>query len=341
MSPSPRWSTAATGLLGATALAGATAAAFRASPWPGSMLIRAVFAWNDRQVAEALKKHTPSTVTSFRDVAYRPGDPAALLDVFVPTSAFTRETTMPTVVWMPGGAWVAGGKDDWAPYFMTLADQGFAVVGIDYQRAPASAYPDPLHQLDAALAYVRRHAARFRLDPGRVVLAGDSAGAQIVTQYTAGLDDPAYATRSGFTPTLPRDVLKGLVLYCGIYDFDRYFGAPGIIGYGTRVATWAYTGNKATTMERNPALREMSTIRHIGERFPPVFMSGGNADPLTDLQSKPFAEALRSRGVPVTTLFFPDDHDPGLGHEYQFDLDRPEARRALEESVAFLQEVTA
>lgn len=305
------------------------------------MLIRAVFAYNDRQLAEALKKHTPSTVTSFRDVAYRPDDPTALLDVYVPTSAFTRETTMPTVVWMPGGAWVAGGKDDWAPYFMTLAEQGFAVVGIGYERAPATAYPAPLHHLDAALAYIRQHAARFWLDPDRIVLAGDSAGAQIVTQYAAGLDDPAYATRSGFTPTLPREVVKGMVLYCGIYDFDRYFGAPGIIGYGTRVATWAYTGRKETTMEANPALREMSTIRHLTADFPPAFISGGNADPLTELQSKPFAEALRSRGVPVTALFFPDDHAPGLGHEYQFDLDRPEGQRALRESVDFLHRVTA
>ncbi len=246
---------------------------------------------------------------------------------------------MPTVVWMPGGAWVAGGKDDWAPYFMTLAEQGFAVVGIDYERAPASSYPTPLHQLEAALDYVRQHAARFRLDPDRIVLAGDSAGAQITSQYAALMTNAAYAQETGISPALPRDVLRGVLFYCGIYDFDRYFGAPGIIGYGTKVATWAYTGDKATTMDRNPSLREMSTIRHLTDSFPPAFVSGGNADPLTDLQSKPFAEALTRQGVEVTTLFFPDDHEPGLGHEYQFDLDRPEGQRALRESVAFLRSV--
>ena len=326
-------------LLGGAAVLAGGIAAFRASPWPGSMLIRAVFAHNDRQIMQALQKHTPSTVTSFRDVAYLPGEPAARLDVFVPTSAFTREETLPTVVWMPGGAWVAGSKDDWAPYFMVLAEQGFAVVGVEYTRAPGKVYPAALNQLEAALSYVREHAGRFRLDPERIVLAGDSAGAQIVTQYVAGLDEPAYAARSGFAATLPREVLQGLVLYCGIYDFDRYFGAPHIIGYGTRVATWAYTGNPATTMDDNPTLREMSTIQHASERFPPAFISCGNADPLTALQSKPFAEALRSRGVPVTTLFFPEGHEPGLGHEYQFDLDGAAGQRALRESVAFLREV--
>ena len=339
--PSPRISTPARLFAGAAFAAGATAAAFRASPWPGAMLIRAVFTYNDRQITEALQKHTPSTVTSFRDIAYEPDDPAALLDVFVPTSAFTREETMPAVVWMPGGAWVAGGKDDWAPYFMVLAERGFAVIGVDYRRAPASTYPTPLHRLDTALAYVRQHAARFRLDPDRIVLAGDSAGAQIASQYVIGLDSPAYAATGGFAPTLPRPVVKGMLLYCGLYDFDRYFGAPGIIGYGTKVTTWAYTGAKGITGETNPALRDLSTIRHVTEHFPPAFISGGNADPLTALQSKPFAEALKGQGVPVTTLFFPDDHEPGLGHEYQFDLDRPEGQRALRESVAFLRSVVA
>lgn len=338
---SPRSRSLAGPLLGGAALlAGGVAGAFRYSPWPGSMLIRALFTYNDRQITQALQKHIPSTVTSFRDVAYLPGDPNARLDVFVPTSAFTRDTRLPAVVWMPGGAWVAGSKDDWAPYFMVLAEQGFAVVGVEYTRAPGQTYPTALNQLDAALAYVREHAARFHLDPDRIVLAGDSAGAQIATQYTVGLDDTEYAARSGFTPTLPRDVLKGLLLYCGIYDFDRYFGAPHIIGYGTRVATWAYTGNPGTTVEANPALREMSTIRHLSERFPPVFVSAGNADPLTDLQSKPFAEALAQAGGDVTTLFFPDDHEPGLGHEYQFDLDAAAGQRALRESVTFLREVT-
>lgn len=341
MSRSSRWSPVTTSLLGGAALAGATAAAFRASPWPGSMLIRAVFAYNDRQVTRALQKHIPSTVTSFRDVPYLPDDPDARLDVFVPTSAFTREETLPTVVWMPGGAWVAGSKDEWSPYFMVLAEQGFAVVGVEYTRAPAKTYPTALTQIDAALRYVREHAGRFRLDPERIVLAGDSAGAQITSQYIAGLDDRSYAARSGFAASLPQEVLKGAVLYCGIYDFDRYFGAPGIIGYGTRVATWAYTGEKATGMDANPALEEMSTIRHLSDRFPPAFISGGNGDPLTDLQSKPLAETLKAKGVPVTTLFFPDDHQPELGHEYQFNLDLEAGQRALRESVAFLHDVLA
>jgi hypothetical protein len=48
------------------------------------------------------------------------------------------------------------------------------------------------------------------------------------------------------------------------------------------------------------------------------------------------ADAIRQQGVATDTLFFPADHKPPLGHEYQFNLDRDEGRAALERLVAFL-----
>lgn len=327
-------------LVGVAALAGGMVAWLNLSPWPGAQLIRLVFRQNDVKVSAALQKHTPEGVRSFLDLPYRSGDADAEIDVFVPDHELEAGARLPTVVWVHGGAWVSGQRHDWRPYFMRVAAEGFAVVAVGYSLAPDQVYPTPLLQLDAAIAFARENAGRFGLDPDKVVLAGDSAGAQITSQYAAMATNEGFARDVGLSPVLPEDALRGIVLYCGIFDFDRYFGAPGIIGFGTKVATWAYTGSRAVTMEANPALREMSTIRHIGERFPPAFVSGGNADPLTDLQSKPFAEALEASGVPVTTLFFPDDHEPGLGHEYQFDLDGADGQRALRESVAFLRGVT-
>jgi hypothetical protein len=52
------------------------------------------------------------------------------------------------------------------------------------------------------------------------------------------------------------------------------------------------------------------------------------------------ASALRSKRVPVETLFFPSNHQPPLGHEYQFDLDLPEARTALYRLTAFCERCT-
>jgi acetyl esterase/lipase len=85
----------------------------------------------------------------------------------------------------------------------------------------------------------------------------------------------------------------------------------------------------------------MSTIDHVTPAFPPVFIGGGNADPLTEAHSRPFAARLRELGVAVSTLFYDADHRPPLGHEYQFDLDLAEGREALASTLDFLRAHTS
>ena len=81
----------------------------------------------------------------------------------------------------------------------------------------------------------------------------------------------------------------------------------------------------------------MSSIRYVTEDFPPTYISGGNADALTDLESKPMAERLTELGVDVTTLFWPADYTPPLPHEYQFRLNLDAAQTALTETLSFLE----
>ena len=313
--------------------------AFTISPAPGASTIRRVFAINDRQITAALRKHTPDDVTSFIDEVYREDDPDARLDVFVPDAAAADGQQLPTVVWTHGGAWVAGSKEEWRPYFMVLASRGYTVVAIGYSLGPDQTYPTALHQVNDALAYIQDNAERLHIDPEQIVIAGDSAGAQITSQYAAIVTNPDYAAAIGIEPTLAPEQLRGVLLYCGIYDFETFFGSSGLIGWGVRTSIWAYTGNRGTTFDANPALAEMSSIDHVTGDFPPAFISGGNADPLTDSQSKPLAERLKDLGVAVDTLFFPEDHDPGQPHEYQFNLDSDEGRQALDQSVEFLERV--
>src|SRR5690606_23112788 len=74
-------------------------------------------------------------------------------------------------------------------------------------------------------------------------------------------------------------------------------------------------------------------------RFPPTFISAGNADPLLP-QSQALAERLTALGVAVDRLFFPANYEPELPHEYQFDLETPASRLALARSLEFLARAT-
>jgi acetyl esterase/lipase len=137
------------------------------------------------------------------------------------------------------------------------------------------------------------------------------------------------------TPALKPEQVRGMVLNCGIYEMTSLIGSKGLLGWGDDISMWAYTGDRDLT--GSPALSQMSSIRYVTEDFPPTFISGGNADPLTDMESKPMAQRLTELGVDVTTLFWPADYTPPLPHEYQFRLNLDAAQTALTETLAFLE----
>jgi acetyl esterase len=328
------------GLLGLGA--GAVVGAFKASVWPGVLVIRQVFDRDTAEVKRMLDRHWPEGITAIHDVPYRPanlGDPDATLDVFYPTRQTRDGERLPTMIWTHGGAWLSGDKTDATPYYQSIAAEGFTVVAPNYSLSPRSRYPKPLHQLLDALTFVQQEeqAERFHIDPERIVLAGDSAGAQLTSQIALLATTPGYATSLNVLSPLRAEQIAGLVLYCGIYDLESFAkgadeASEWLIRWGLGTTLRAYFG---TRTPHRQTLRQMSAPVHATPAFPPVFISGGNGDPLTDLQSRPFADHLQSLGVEAETLFFPPDHEPALGHEYQYRLDLPAAQEAFERMVGF------
>lgn len=310
--------------------------AFRVSPAPGAWLIRSVFNRNSEKVLAALEKHQPSAaVVSLLNEQYRKHDSDAKLDVYYPAST-PKDTKLPTIIWTHGGAWLSGDKANDAPYFKLLAAEGFTVIALDYSLAPEHQYPTPVHQLNDAYAYIQKNTLRFHVDTNKFILAGDSAGAQLSSQMGAIITNPDYARTVGVTPTLKLSQLKGLVLNCGIYMMDGLTEPdptlPKMIGWGDDISVWAYSGTKDFS---DPVIKQMSAYYHVDKNYPPVYITGGNADPLTNAQAKPFADLLESVGVSVTRNFFADDHKPALPHEYQFNLDNQDGVAAFRKTVEF------
>ena len=324
--------------------------AFNLSPWPGALLIRAVFERGASNVHAEMVKHTPSGISSITGQQYRPGDDDAYLDVYFPDSVSRSDTTLPTVVWIHGGAWISGHKADAAPYYMLIAAAGYTVVALDYSVGPEHQYPRPVMQINAALSFIQAQAGAFHVDVSRIVIAGDSAGAQLTSQIAAMTTNPAYAGEVGLTPAITPSQLRGVVLFCGIYDMDAFRGndpqdlaqdqsfMTRLLLWGTDTTLWAYTGTRHGS---ETALAQMSTIDGVTSAFPPTFISGGNADPLTAQQSRALASRLQALGVPVTARFFPDDHVPPLNHEYQFHLDQADGQQTLTDLLGFLGMITS
>lgn len=310
-------------LLAVAGLLVATWAQF--SPRPGAFVINWLFSLTD---TGEVKGMTASGVTGRTDIAYGES-PDELLDVWAPED---RTEPLPAIVWVHGGAWIGGSKEQPAPYLRLLAQEGYVGIGINYSLAPDHRYPVPVRQLGDALTYVQEHAAELGVDPDRIVLAGDSAGAQIAAQYAALVTSPEYAREVGIKPAIARDQLRGTLLHCGPYDPPMAMDSGGAGGWFVRTVGWAYLGTKDFT---DPRVKQASIVDHATADYPPTLLSGGDDDPLT-AQGRAFAERLEKLKVEHEPFFF-----PGFGHEFQFDLTNPQPREVLDASIAFLGRVTA
>ena len=100
---------------------------------------------------------------------------------------------------------------------------------------------------------------------------------------------------------------------------------------------WAYSGKK--DFLNDPTLKHASVVNYVTKDFPPSFITAGNTDPLLD-QSQELAKKLSDLGVPTSTLFYPENHQPALSHEYQFNLDNADGKKALEQMVEFARTYT-
>lgn len=302
------------------------------TPWPSAMVIRAVFTRGGDETAAEMDKHVPDTeLTEKLDLAYADGGADTTMDVFTPASA---TGPLPTVVWIHGGAWISGSKENVDPYMRILAAEGYTTIAVNYTIGPEGVYPLAVHQLNDALAYIDAHADELGVDPTQIVLAGDSAGGQLASQMATLITSPDYAEIMDVTPALEAEQVVATVLNCGVYDLAALATLDGIAGWGLKTSMWAYSGTKTWAEDSTGAT--MSTIDWVTEDFPTTYISGGNGDGLTWLQSIPMAQRLDALGVDVTTLFWPAPHEPQLPHEYQFHLDMPDAQTALQKTIDFL-----
>ncbi|MBO0981222.1 alpha/beta hydrolase [Microbacterium sp. SD291] len=302
------------------------------TPWPSAMLIRSVFEKGGDETAAEMDRHAPDAeLTEKLDVAYGDDGADTTMDVFSPASA---TGPLPTVVWIHGGAWVSGSKENVDPYMRILAAEGYTAIAVNYTIGPEGVYPTAVTQLNEALAYIDEHADDLGVDPGQIVLAGDSAGGQLASQMATLVTNPDYADIMGIEPAIAPAQLVATVLNCGVYDLSALAALDGLIGWGFKSSMWAYSGTRTWAEDSTGAT--MSTIDWVTKDFPATYISGGNGDGLTWTQSIPMAQRLDELGVEVTTLFWPARHEPELPHEYQFHLDLDDAQTALERTIEFL-----
>jgi len=160
---------------------------------------------------DALAPRDPGTRKVVHDAAYGEA-PRQRIDVYAPNgSAMVR----PIIVFIYGGSWSSGSKDDYEFMGAALASQGFVVALPDYRLVPSVRFPTFIQDCAAAVRWVRDHAAEFGGDPNRIVLMGHSAGGY--NAMMLGLDTH-YLRDAG----VDASSVRGVIGLAGPYDFLPY-----------------------------------------------------------------------------------------------------------------------
>ena len=136
------------------------------------------------------------------------------LNIWVPTG--TKKTDkLPVLVWLYGGGWYSGARDDYGFAGRAFARQGFIVVIPDYRIVPDGHWPDFLHDSAAAVAWTDAHIGNYGGDPDRIALAGHSAGAYNAVMIAL---DPQWMRAAGSDAL----VIRGVAALAGPYDFAPF-----------------------------------------------------------------------------------------------------------------------
>lgn len=255
------------------------------------------------------------------------------LDIYSP-----KENSQPkgTIFWVHGGFFVGGNKEK-ATYWSTMmASKGYTVVSIDYQVAPERIYPGPVQQMQDAYRFLKAKEQDYpMLDLARLVIGGDSAGAQLAAQFLTIQTNKDYAEALGLEQVVPIETIRAALLYCGPYHLQGILEVrdPARRFFMKRIG-WAYLGRR--NWENSLEAKQASIVEHISADYPPTFLTDGNTSSF-DLHAKAFERALRANHVQVTTLYF-TKKDGKIKHEYQFDLSTKQAMLAWEQTLAFLDE---
>ncbi len=148
-------------------------------------------------------------VAIVRDLAYAPG-PRGGVDVYRPKTAAAGA---PVVVFLYGGGWDSGRRQDYAFVGAALASKGYLTFIPDYRLYPEVRWPSFLQDNAQAVAWARAHATEYGGDPHKLFLMGHSAGAYDAVMLAL---DPRWLAAVGMQP---RRDLRGVIGLAGPYDF--------------------------------------------------------------------------------------------------------------------------
>ena len=230
-----------------------------------------------------------------RDLAYvSGGHPRQVLDLYLPHAG----RALPLIVWIHGGAFRMGSKEDRVP--VEMLEQGYAIASLNYRLSQHARFPAQIEDCKAAVRWLRAHADTYGLDPSRFASWGEFGG---------------WAPGGDAGHGRPRAQLRGRASTSNIPAASRRCstssGRPTFCRWTPTACRRAWSTTQPDSpesqlvggpiQERPAEVARANPVTYVTSEAPPFLIVHGDRDPLVPYhQSTLLVAALKAAGVPVT-----------------------------------------
>jgi len=257
-------------------------------------LIPAKVQVNEASQRRANRPNVPEGTRILRDLAYVPnGHERQKLDLYLPAQK-EGNGPLPIIVWVHGGAWLAGSKEN-CPSVRFLR-QGYATASINYRLSQHAIFPAQIEDCKAAIRFLRANAEKYNIDPNRIGVWGASAGGHLVALLGTTGDVKEFDKG----PNLQfSSRVQAVCDFFGPTDFTKMSDFESSMDHDAPNSPEAQLVG-GPVQENKEACKHANPNTYVSKDDPPFLICHGDKDPLVPHnQSVLLNAALKEAGVSV------------------------------------------